>query len=51
MVYSQGVQDRRAERERKKRVKELVQGGQEVPSELLVPIIDREAVWKRGGPN
>ena len=46
IVYSQGVQDRRAKRERKKRVKELAQGGQEVPSELLVPIIDREAVWK-----
>jgi hypothetical protein len=46
MVYTKGVQDRKAERERKKKVRELIQGGQEVPAELLIPIIDREKEWK-----
>ena len=41
-----GVEDRKAERERKKRIKELAKEGQEVPSKLLILIIDREAVWK-----
>jgi hypothetical protein len=46
IVFIQGVEDRKAERERKKRIKELAKEGQEVPSKLLILIIDREAVWK-----
>jgi hypothetical protein len=46
MVYRQGVEDRKAERERKKRIRELEKGGQEVPAKLYIPIIDKEAVWK-----
>jgi hypothetical protein len=46
MKYIEGVIDRKAERERKKRVRELIQGGQEVPIELQVLIIDREKEWK-----
>jgi hypothetical protein len=46
MKYTEGVMDRKAERERKKRVRELIQGGQDVPIELQVPIIDREKEWK-----
>jgi hypothetical protein len=44
MVHDQGVEDRKAEKERKKRVRELA--GQEVPPELLIPILDREKEWK-----
>ena len=46
MVHEQGVTDRRAEKGRRRRVKELKQEGQEVPLELLIPIIDREQEWK-----
>ena len=44
MVHSQGLEDRKAEKARSKRVKELIQDGQEVPPELLICIIDREKV-------
>jgi hypothetical protein len=49
MVYRQGVEDRKAEKERKKRVRDLAQEGQEgqdVPPELLIPILDKEKQWK-----
>ena len=45
MVHTQGLEDRKAERERKKRVKELVLGGYNVSPELLIPILDREKEW------
>jgi hypothetical protein len=44
-MHAKGVLDRRAERVRLKRVRELFQEGQEVPPELQVPIEDREKVW------
>jgi hypothetical protein len=47
MVHDQGIEDRKAEKERKKRVRELAQEGQEVPPELLIPILDREKEWKQ----
>jgi hypothetical protein len=45
MVHNQGLEDRKDEKERRKRVKELEQEGQEVPPELRVPILDREKEW------
>lgn len=45
-VYRQGVEDRKAERARKKQVRDLQKGNQEVPIELQAPIVDREQVWK-----
>jgi hypothetical protein len=45
MLHDQGVADRKAEKERKKRARELAQAGQEVPPELLIPILDREKEW------
>jgi hypothetical protein len=45
MVHNQGLEDRKAEKERKKRVRDLALEGQEVPPELLIPILDREKEW------
>jgi hypothetical protein len=40
MVQDQGVEDRKAEKERKKRVRELQLAGQEEPPDLLICILD-----------
>lgn len=45
-MYRKGVEDRKAERERKKLVKDLETKGEPVPEELMMPIEDREKVWK-----
>jgi hypothetical protein len=45
-MYQQGVQDRKEERERKKKIKDLTAASEEVPNELLVPIPDREKAWQ-----
>lgn len=45
-MYRQGVRDRKGERERKRKIKDLTAAGQEIPDSLLVPIPDREKAWK-----
>jgi len=45
-MYRQGVQDRKEERERKKKIKDLTAASHEVPNELLVLIPDRERAWQ-----
>jgi hypothetical protein len=43
--YQQGVEARKLEKERKKKVKELAAAKQDIPLKLLVPILDLEKIW------
>jgi hypothetical protein len=47
-AYREGVKARASERTRRKRVKELLKAKQDIPTELLHPIPDPEAIWKAG---
>jgi hypothetical protein len=47
-VYREGVKARASERAQRKRVKELLKAKQDIPTELLDPIPDPEAIWKAG---
>src|SRR5436190_6404860 len=45
-THKKGVEARKRERERKKKLKALYQAKQPIPPELLQPIPDPEAIWK-----
>jgi hypothetical protein len=40
-----GLVDRQQERDRKAKIKELARANEAIPSDLLVPIVDREKIW------
>jgi hypothetical protein len=44
--HKEGVEARKQERARVKKVKELAKAKQDIPPELQVPIPDPEAIWK-----
>jgi hypothetical protein len=47
-AYREGVKARASERARRRTVKELLKAKQDIPTELLDPIPDPEAIWKAG---